>query len=176
VQGVTGSTGPIGPTQVGPTGPAGVAGATGAQGAVGYTGAQGSTDLVGVVGPAGRTGANGPQGEIGQTGAQGPGGPMMAAWTPYREFWFDSDSANLTSNDAAKAAEVASYLTQNPGQKVGIDGSGDMNNPALRDRRVGSVRNALLQAGVPSYKIQVGPFGDPQMERARRVAVLVSSS
>lgn len=34
---------------------------------------------------------------------------------------------------------------------------------------------ALLQAGVPSYKIQTGAFGDPQMRRDRRVDVLVSA-
>jgi len=34
---------------------------------------------------------------------------------------------------------------------------------------------ALLQAGVPSYKIQTGAFGDPLMQRDGRVEVLVSA-
>jgi hypothetical protein len=39
----------------------------------------------------------------------------------------------------------------------------------LRNRRVSAVRDALLQAGVPSYKIQTGAFGNPDLPRDRRV-------
>ena len=38
-----------------------------------------------------------------------------------------------------------------------------------------SVPFALLQAGVPSYKIQTGAFGNPELQRDRRVEVLVSN-
>jgi outer membrane protein OmpA-like peptidoglycan-associated protein len=171
---VVGSTGAQGPTQVGPTGPAGPAGATGAQGATGRTGAQGNTQVAGVTGPTGRTGATGPQGPIGQTGAQGPGGPG-GSWTPFRDFWFDYNRSDLQSSDSGKASDIANYLRQNPGQQVGIDGSIDPNNMDLSNRRVSTVRNALLQAGVPSYKIQTGTFGNPALQRDRRVEVLVSS-
>ena len=41
--------------------------------------------------------------------------------------------------------------------------------------RANSVRNALLQAGVPAYKIQYGTFGDPRLQRDRQVQVLVSA-
>jgi hypothetical protein len=58
------------------------------------------------------------------------------------------------------------YLNQNPNATVAIDGTSD---------RAASVRNALLQAGVPAYKIQYGTFGDPKMQRDRQVQVLVSS-
>jgi len=171
---VVGSTGAQGPTKVGATGPVGATGATGAQGATGSTGAQGSTELAGVAGPTGRTGAAGPQGAIGQTGAQGPGGPG-GSWTPFRDFWFDSNRSDLQSSDSGKVSDIAKYLSQNPGQQVGIDGSIDPNNTDLSKRRVSAVRNALLQAGVPSYKIQTGAFGKPELQRDRRVEVLVSS-
>jgi outer membrane protein OmpA-like peptidoglycan-associated protein len=171
---VAGSTGAQGPTRVGPTGPAGAAGATGAQGATGATGAQGSTELAGVTGPTGRTGAAGPQGAIGQTGAQGPGG-AAGGWTPFKDFWFDYNKSDLQSSDSSKVSDIASYLRQNPGQQVGIDGSMDPNNTDLTNRRVSAVRNALLQAGVPSNKIQTGAFGNQQQQRDRRVEVLVSS-
>jgi outer membrane protein OmpA-like peptidoglycan-associated protein len=127
-----------------------------------------------VAGPTGRTGAAGPQGAIGQTGAQGAGGPA-GGWTPFKDFWFDSNRSDLMSSDSAAVSDIASYLRQNPGQQVGIDGSMDPKNTDLSNRRVSAVRNALLQAGVPSYKIQTGAFGNPDLQRDRRVAVLVSS-
>jgi hypothetical protein len=172
IQGVIGSTGAEGPTQVGPTGPVGATGATGAQGATGFTGAQGNANLLGFVGPTGDTGATGPQGAIGQTGAQGPGG-AVSGWTPFRDYWFDIDRSDLRAADSGKASDIAGYLSQNPGQQVAIDGSIDSNNVDLSNRRINSVRTALLDAGVPAYKIQTGAFGDPQTQRDGRVEVLV---
>jgi outer membrane protein OmpA-like peptidoglycan-associated protein len=148
-------------------------GATGAQGATGLTGAQGNSQLAGVPGPTGRTGATGPQGAIGQTGAQGSGG-QFGSWTPYKDFWFDSNTSDLKSADLGKASDIAKYLNQNPGKQVGIDGSIDPSNTDLSNRRVNTVRNALVEAGVPSSKIQIGPFGNPELQRDRRVEVLVS--
>jgi OmpA family protein len=58
------------------------------------------------------------------------------------------------SSDSAKVSDIASYLRQNPRQQIGIDGSMDPKNTDLSKRRVSAVGNALLQAGVPSYKIQ----------------------
>ncbi|TAN56630.1 MAG: hypothetical protein EPN19_00475, partial [Betaproteobacteria bacterium] len=131
----------------------------------GYTGSKGNTELLGMAGPTGRTGATGPQGAIGQTGAQGPGGPT-GRWTSFREFWFDSNTVSLQTSDSGKVRDIATYLNQNPGKQAGIDGS---------SARAGSVRSALLQAGVPTYQIQTGAFGDPQLQRDRRVEVLVSN-
>jgi outer membrane protein OmpA-like peptidoglycan-associated protein len=87
---------------------------------------------------------------------------------------FDSNKSDLQASDSGKASEIASYLTQNPGQQVGIDGSIDPTNKDLSDRRVSAVRTALLQAGVPSNKIQTGAFGKPELRRDRHVVVLVS--
>ena len=58
-------------------------------------------------------------------------------------------------------------MNRNPSARVAIDGSSE--------RRVGRVRTALLDAGVPAHKIQTGSFGDPQTRRDGRVAVLVSN-
>jgi outer membrane protein OmpA-like peptidoglycan-associated protein len=126
-----------------------------------------------VAGATGRTGAAGPQGAIGQTGAQGSGGPV-SSWTPFRDFWFASNRSELQSSDSSKVSEIARYLRQNPGQQVGIDGSIDPRNTDLGNRRVSAIRSALLQAGVPSYKIQTGAFSNPQPQRDQ-VQVLVSS-
>jgi hypothetical protein len=40
---------------------------------------------------------------------------------------------------------------------------------------VSSIRTALLNAGVPAWKIQTGNFGSPQLYNNRRVEALVSS-
>ena len=166
-KGVTGGIGATGPTTRGPTGPAGATGATGAAGPTGYTGAQGGTQYAGVSGPAGATGATGAQGAAGPAGSQGPlarGG----SWSPFRDYTFDSYSNAIHTADGSKAREVAAYTSQNPTVRVAIDGS--------NDQRVGSVRDALINAGVPAYKIQTGAFGDPQLRRDGRVNVLLSSN
>jgi hypothetical protein len=166
VQGVAGSTGAQGPTTVGPTGPTGRAGPAGAQGATGYAGAQGNTELGGITGPAGSTGAAGPQGPIGPTGAQGPtAGP--GGWNSYWDYTFNTNSNEILRSDSGKASDIAIYMDKNPSLRIGLDGS--------NTRRVGVVRDALIVAGVPASKIQTGDFGDPQLRRDGRVAVLVSN-
>src|SRR5438128_1254826 len=135
--------GPAGPA--GATGPAGAQGATGSQGATGYTGVQGRTELAGISGETGARGAAGPQGAMGATGVQGP----MAAggtWSLYRDYTFNANSDDILRPDADKAREVADYSRQNPSYHVGLDGSSK--------RRVNSVREALIAAGVPADKIQ----------------------
>jgi outer membrane protein OmpA-like peptidoglycan-associated protein len=52
----------------------------------------------------------------------------------------------------------------------------DPRDQNLSDRRISAVRDALIQAGVPSYKIQTGAFGDARLTRDRRVEVLISTS
>jgi outer membrane protein OmpA-like peptidoglycan-associated protein len=124
--------------------------------------------MAGVAGAAGQTGATGAQGAIGATGQQGPGGIAGAAgtWSVYRDIWFDVNRSNMRASESAKVSDIASYLNQNPNATVAIDGTSD---------RADSVRSALLQAGVPAYKIQYGTFGDPKLQRDRQVQVLVSS-
>jgi hypothetical protein len=162
------STFPAGMTCYGPDGPPGPTGATGAQGLTGATGATGAASAVGPVGPAGPTGATGAQGTIGATGAQGPGGIAGTpdTWSHYRDIWFDANRSELRLSEYSKVSDIANYLNQNPNAAVAIDGTSD---------RAASVRNALLQAGVPASRIQYGTYGDPGLQRDRQVQVLVSS-
>jgi flagellar motor protein MotB len=65
-------------------------------------------------------------------------------------------------------------MAKNPSLQVGIDAT-DPDNQALGNQRAGAVRDALIQAGVPGYKIQTGAFGNPQSRREGRVEVLIST-
>jgi outer membrane protein OmpA-like peptidoglycan-associated protein len=98
---------------------------------------------------------------------------MVGSWTPFRDFWFDGSRSDIQASDAGKAMEIANYLRQNPSQQVGIDGQYNVNDTALGNRRVDAVRNALMNAGIPASRIETGAFGGMQMQRDRRVAVLV---
>ena len=102
----------------------------------------------------------------------------MTSWTLYREFWFENEQATLQASEMTKVAEIALYAKQSPSLKVGLDGSmpahgTDPRNQDLSTRRVNAIRDALIQAGVPEAKIHVGAFGDAQLARDRRVAVLI---
>jgi outer membrane protein OmpA-like peptidoglycan-associated protein len=173
-----GDTGRRGPTLVGPTGPVGVAGATGEQGDRGMIGVQGST----TAGVAGAVGPVGPQGDRGITGPTGPQGPtgVVTRWTSYRDFWFESDKAVLYSSDSYKLAEIAAYMKANPSIQLGIDGSTNPRAMAeytlnLCDARVKAVRDGLITAGVPAYRISEGMFGDVNLRRNGRVEVLIKT-
>jgi outer membrane protein OmpA-like peptidoglycan-associated protein len=169
IQGVPGSTGATGMTTAGPTGPTGAAGATGAQGATGSTGAQGRTELAGISGPTGATGATGPQGSIGPTGAQGPlaSAAGNGNWSVYRGYDFAFARDDIAANDSQKAGQIAEHMSRNPSYKLALDGPSH--------RRVVAVRDALISAGVPAYKIETGAYGDPKLRSDRHVAVLVSN-
>jgi outer membrane protein OmpA-like peptidoglycan-associated protein len=71
-------------------------------------------------------------------------------------------------------------MNQNPSLRLGIDGSmdpsGTERSQDLSDRRVNTVRDALIQAGVPAHRIQAGSFGEAGARRDHRVEVLVSTS
>jgi len=172
-QGLAGQTGAQGSTLVGPTGPAGSAGGAGTQGISGQAGARGSV-MAGGIGGAGHSGAQGAQGVVGPTGPQGPVG-IVNSWTSYRVITFDNGRADLSAFDKNTVSEIAAYMAKNPSLQVGLDGYKDPSYQNLSDRRVGTVRDALIVAGVPSYKVQVGAFGDPQFSRDRRVEVLLST-
>jgi outer membrane protein OmpA-like peptidoglycan-associated protein len=113
----------------------------------------------------GATGAAGPQGAIGPTGAQGS--VAGGGWNAYRNYTFNVDSDAILRSDSNKAGEIADYMNRNPSFRVAIDGSSE--------QRVSNVRNALIDAGVPSYKIQTGAYGDAQFRRDGGVAVLVGN-
>jgi outer membrane protein OmpA-like peptidoglycan-associated protein len=161
---------------VGPAGQVGSQGAAGTQGATGMTGATGSS-MQGSTGASGASGSAGLQGPAGQVGSQGPVG-VVDRWMPYRSFGFDYGSASIRAVDERQVTDMASYLAQNPSLRLGID---DFMDPAtasssdqrLGERRVAAVRDALIRAGTPAYRIQTGAFSDPQSRRNQQVNVLL---
>jgi outer membrane protein OmpA-like peptidoglycan-associated protein len=162
-----GCTGPAG--MAGPQGPTGMAGS---QGSPGMTGSQGSTGMTGSQGSQGSTGLTGSQGSVGVTGAQGPAGvagarsPAVAgpSWGSLRDFTFDYDRTDIRSSELNQPAEIAAYVRQNPSVRLGVDGSTDLlrgtnqYNTGLSQRRIATVRDALIQAGVSADRIETGTF------------------
>jgi peptidoglycan-associated lipoprotein len=167
----------------GPPGPAGVAGPAGPQGPAGPAGPGGAAGLSGPAGAPGAVGAAGVQ------GAQGAPGAMMR-WTSFKDILFDFDRSDLRAEETGKVAEIAAYLQQHPAVKIGIDGHTDPRgtdayNQALSERRVETVREALVRAGVPAARIHTGAFGESRpacsgpneacWQRDRRVEVLLTT-
>ena len=178
-QGATGATGAQGSTTVGPTGQMGATGGTGAQGSTGSGGSQGRT-TAGIAGSTGATGATGSQGSTGSKGDTGVAG-IVGSWTSYRDYTFAYNDARVQDSDATKSANIAAYIKANPSLQLGLDGTidprgADPKDQALSDRRVEAVRAALIDAGVPAYKIKVGAFGDSKTRRDRRVEVLFATA
>ncbi len=187
--GLTGATGPQGP--MGMTGPQGSSGLTGVQGSPGLTGAQGTTGMTGVQGSAGMSGVQGPAGLTGAQGMPAPAPLPAIRWTSLKEIMFDFDKADIRYSESRKPAEIAAYMSQNPSVRLGIDGYTDSRgtsqyNLPMSQRRVTTVRDALIQAGVPADRMETGTFGtdrlacNPSIEqcslRDGRVEVLVRAS
>jgi hypothetical protein len=150
-------------------------GPAGVQGMTGDTGAQGVT-MAGVQGSTGLAGYSGPQGSIGPTGATGPAG-VVDRWISYRTFWFDYNTVDLRNSDSGQVSEIAYYMQQNPSLKAGIDGSIPSGyDVSIAGRRMRTVYDALINAGVPAYRIETGSFGDSQLARDGRVEVLLRTS
>ena len=166
------------PDLVGPTDYAGAADPRGAQSPTGPAGEPGyaSERRTGELGPARLKGWS----YAGTTGlvADGPAG-TVALWTTWCDFGFDRSEAGLPASEMEIISSIAAYLMQNPSLEVGIDGS--MNSGASRsardlsDRRAVSVRDALLQAGVPAYKIRVGAFSNPDRRQEDEIQVLMKT-
>ena len=98
-------------------------------------------------------------------GAAGAAGPQK--WSVYRGYDFAYARDDINDNDLKKAGQVAEYINRNPSLDVALDGSST--------RRVHAVREALITAGVPPDKIQMGAYGDPNLRTDRHVAVLVGN-
>jgi peptidoglycan-associated lipoprotein len=154
------------------------------------------TEFCGGVGMAGGIGATGPMGPAGPQGAQGPAGPLgpQAAaakqWSSFRNFEFDFDKSAVRSNETRHVSDIAAYMKQNPSARVGIDGHTDPRgtdpyNQALSERRVNSIRDALVTAGVSGNRIHTGAFGEQRLlcndstetcwQSDRRVEVLIGT-
>ena len=89
------------------------------------------------------------------------------SWSLYRDFTFNTNSDSIARADGNKAREIAVYMNENPTYRGAIDGP--------NAGHVGSVRMAMIDAGIPASRIQTGTYGDPQLRSNGRVAVLVSN-
>jgi hypothetical protein len=125
-----------------------------------------------LTGPAGDTG---PAGATGATGTRGPVG-IVDRWTTYGVIYFGTGRSDLSTYDKSVVSEIAAHMAKNPSLQAGIDGHRDPRNQSLSERRVVTVRDALMAGGVPSSKIQTGAFGDPNLRTDRRVEVLLSTA
>jgi len=168
-----GEVGPQGAALVGPAGPAGEAGYIGAPGLNGRAGPQGNT-AAGVAGSMGDAGIAGQQGQVGAPGAQGSVG-VIDRWTSYKDFTFSANNADIAPSEMDQIAQIAEYMKKNPSLKCGIDATDPMNS-SLSSRRVSSIREQLVKAGVPNEKITAGAYGDKQLRRNGRVEVLICTS
>lgn len=106
---------------------------------------------------------------------------VVNSWTSYREFWFEDNSAEIRQSDEFKLGEIAMYMSKNPSLQIGIDAVGDGRNGDAQDvdlcnRRMDSIRSALVNAGVNAGSISFGAYGNPDMQRDRRVEVLIASA
>src|SRR6185437_11199083 len=136
----------------------------------------------------GCAGPAGVQGQTGTTGSQGPAA-SMARWTSLKDIMFDYDKASIRPSEMSKTSDIATYMNQNPSARLGIDGSTDLlrgtnqYNVALSQQRISNVREALIQAGVSTDRMETGGFGVARMkcsdspevcsQRDGRVEVLV---
>jgi outer membrane protein OmpA-like peptidoglycan-associated protein len=130
------------------------------------------TGPAGMMGPQGPAGVMGPQGPAGMTGAQGPAGVASAPsaavadtrWAPLRDFTFDYDRADIRSSELNQSSEIAAYAQQHPSARLGLDGDTDLlrgtnqHNVGLTQRRIATVRDALIRAGVSADRIETGSF------------------
>ena len=144
-----------------PTSPAGQADYP-AQGRAGNWTFAGATGFIG----------DGPAGQ--QTLAGG-----VALWTTWCDFGFDRSEARLPVSEVEIISEIAVYLAQNPSLEIGIDGSmksgASQSARDLSTRRAASVRDALLKAGVPVYKIRVGAFSNPDRRQEDAIQILMKT-
>lgn len=106
---------------------------------------------------------------------------IIDPWTSFAEIWFDFNRVDLRSSEMSKVSEIADYINENPSLQVGTDGSTDPRGAEprdqnLSDRRIDAVRHALIEAGVPDYKIRTGAFGDGGLIRDRSVEMLTSNA
>jgi len=151
-----------------------------------------SGGMAGAIGPMGPMGPAGPMGAQGPAGAVGPQARAAATkWTSFRDFLFDFDKSDIRSNETQHVTDIVAYMKENPTVHVGIDGHTDPRgtdafNQGLSERRVNTISEALVAAGVSAGRIKTGAFGESQpkcnaptepcWQADRRVEVLMNSA
>jgi len=100
------------------------------------------------------------------SGSAGPDG-RKSGWSSHADYTFGTNSTRDPACRPQQGGEIATYMDRNPSQRIALDSSSTS--------RVGVVRAALIDAGVPASRIENGAYGDPQRRRDGRVEVLVSN-
>src|SRR2546428_3412671 len=92
----------------------------------------------------GEAGMRGAQGTLGRSQDQAADGER---WSSYRDFWFDYNSHRVDGSDAGKVCDIPGSLKQTPSFRLAVGGVMPAGEADLSNRRVASVREALLAAG-----------------------------
>ncbi len=79
--------------------------------------------------------------------------------------YFDFDKSLVKRSESAKVAAIAEYLKGHPGYMLKVDGHADERgtedyNRALGERRALSVRETLLNLGIPANSVVTATFGE----------------
>ena len=93
----------------------------------------------------------------------GPDGPVQ--WVSLENVHFEHRSAAIEPKCAQKLARLAGWMNENPDVLLVLDGHAglpgiDDATPALSNRRVIAVRDALVGQGVASGRIYAAPLGE----------------
>ncbi len=99
------------------------------------------------------------------------------------DVFFDFDSSTLKSGAYSEIGRVSNVLNQYPQTTIRVEGHTDATGPesyniVLSERRAEAVKNALLQGGVDSRRIQTVGFGESQPISSdnavnRRVSIVI---
>jgi len=107
----------------------------------------------------------------------------------FRDILFDYDKSNIRASESSKITDIVNYMTQNPSASLRIDGYADPRgtnqyNMVLSQKRVNTVRDALVKAGVAQSRIAPSHYGEARpkctekteacWQLDRRVEVFVS--
>ena len=87
----------------------------------------------------------------------------------FNDVLFDYDRAEIRQDEAAKITQLAEYIKKNDGLVVRLDGhtdprGSDPYNMKLSQRRVETVKKALIDAGVPADRVRIAAFGQRQLK------------
>lgn len=101
-----------------------------------------------------------------------PSGPVAgsqahfaAAMSGRDVIFFDTDTFNIDSEDAAALRAQAEYLTQYPNTRATVEGHADERgtrdyNLALGERRANSAKNYLVSLGIADNRLRTVSYGE----------------
>ena len=107
------------------------------------------------------SGVDDPNATLGDDSSMGPSGELLSK----RIVYFDFDRAEMRADSQSVVAAHATYLAQNPGQKVRLEGHADERgsreyNIGLGERRGQTVRRALALQGVAETQLSTVSYGE----------------